>query len=460
MDARHSAPVRGRMAASRARRLIAAGRYAPAERAADRVIAWAGDDPAGTRWLVGFLSEFAVSMRQAGQPDRALPYLRRGVERQRTLGAPSDRARLATLLAQLSVALLGLGRSAESAAAAADEAAAVARSLVASEPGELVLISAGYALQRAGLASRALGRRADAVVATTEAVAVFRRLAAGDPTLYGPAVAEAERQLAALAGEPQSPGAAGGRPGSAEVVSAGTTGTADPTGAASRPDPAGATGAANATSPASSGGAPRRKRQAARPVRAVRVTRFVPAAAPPPAVPAKGVSPLPFFKGHAYRFTENLVYAGIAALATAVAALAAARTDGWLRLLSAVVLLSGYLAVMQTIGAQLIRWRREGRFTGFATTWNLIWLAIIVGCWLPILFRAVGIAPIDFAILITGSLVGQLACYGLWSLSFARWYLPARFPRWWFRITVQIGAVTGAMLALAIVHAMADTLDP
>jgi hypothetical protein len=161
-------------------------------------------------------------------------------------------------------------------------------------------------------------------------------------------------------------------------------------------------------------------------------------------VPKRGQSPLPFLKGHAYRFGENVVYGLILAVAVAGLSLAAATSGGWPHLVGIAAAMSGFLALAQAVSAALTE--APGLGTFLAAKWVLV--VGLVG--LPLLFAALGIPLAAATTAFLGAGLGMVANVLAWVLGVKYFYRPAELPRWWWRFSVQAAAFTGAIAALAI----------
>ncbi|MFI5895732.1 hypothetical protein ACIA5D_37120 [Actinoplanes sp. NPDC051513] len=166
----------------------------------------------------------------------------------------------------------------------------------------------------------------------------------------------------------------------------------------------------------------------------------------PSTLPKRGQSPLPFLKGHAYRFGENIVYGLILAVAVSGLSLAAATTGGRPRLVGVGAAMSGFMALAQIVGATLAGQRQNGLAVFLAAKWVLI--VGVLG--LPFVFAAIGIPLATATTAFLGAGIGIVANMVAWVLGIKYLYRPAELPRWWWRLSVQAFAFAGAIAALAV----------
>jgi hypothetical protein len=167
-------------------------------------------------------------------------------------------------------------------------------------------------------------------------------------------------------------------------------------------------------------------------------------------MPRRGENPLPYVKGHAYRFGENIAYGLVLALVVSGVSLAAATTGGWPRLTGIALAMSAFLALAQTVGAELARPPEQRRVTGLPLFLSAKWVLLAGVLGLPIVFRAIGV-PLEVATAaFLGAGVGIVANMLGWALGIRYLYRPAELPRWWWRLSLQACAFAGAIAALAI----------
>jgi MFS family permease len=139
-------------------------------------------------------------------------------------------------------------------------------------------------------------------------------------------------------------------------------------------------------------------------------------------------------------------------------AAASRQTAGWVHLVWALALFGAFLAVGLTIGAMIADWRARRPFheAPIGIVAGIVIMAFFGFRLLPVaLVNVAGISMATATRMLIGTAVGMatvVAVVLVWAWlgrrAPHRIYLPARAPRWWFRILLWAAGITGAAVAL------------